>query len=493
MSPLDGPHSGDTGPPGPRPARRRAPVPLDGQRHLRHYRLTLRRTSRAQEPFPSPPDDHDCAARADCARPCAPVSPCSPAPARGSALTLAPHPPTAGAPRTPPAAAEDFQQVTLAKGAAETGEPMSLAVLPDRSRAAHLARRRRCGMTDAAGNTQRRRRASPSTRTTRKASKASASTRTSAQNRFVYLYYAPPLNTPAGDAPDDGHRRRLRALRRRQPALPLRPERRTARSTTPARRRSSTVPADPRHVLPRRRRHRLRRGRATSTCPPATTPTRSHSDGYTPDRRTRRPQPRVRRPAHLGQHQRPARQDPAHQGQRRRRATPSPTATSSRPGTDKTRPEIYAMGFRNPFRISVDKTTGIVYVGDYGPDAGAADPTRGPAGQVEFARITEPGQLRLAVLHRRQRRRTSTTTSRPGRPGRPSTAPAPKNDSPHNTGLTDLPPAQPAWIPYDGALRAGVRRPAPSPRWAARSTATTPDLDSAGEVPRGVRRGLLRR
>src|SRR4029453_1288361 len=30
------------------------------------------------------------------------------------------------------------------------------------------------------------------------------------------------------------------------------------------------------------------------------------------------------------------------------------------PGTANTRPEIYAMGFRNPFRVSVDKGTGVV-------------------------------------------------------------------------------------------------------------------------------------
>ncbi|PYC61108.1 hypothetical protein C7C45_33325, partial [Micromonospora arborensis] len=35
--------------------------------------------------------------------------------------------------------------------------------------------------------------------------------------------------------------------------------------------------------------------------------------------------------------------------------------------------------------------TGIVYLGDYGPDAGTADPNRGPAGNVEFARIDRPG------------------------------------------------------------------------------------------------------
>ena len=34
------------------------------------------------------------------------------------------------------------------------------------------------------------------------------------------------------------------------------------------------------------------------------------------------------------------------------------------PGTEKTRPEIYAMGFRNPWRFTVDEKTGILYVGD---------------------------------------------------------------------------------------------------------------------------------
>ncbi|HEX4932884.1 MAG TPA: ThuA domain-containing protein, partial [Gemmatimonadaceae bacterium] len=41
------------------------------------------------------------------------------------------------------------------------------------------------------------------------------------------------------------------------------------------------------------------------------------------------------------------------------------------PGTPKTRPEIYTMGHRNPYRISVDKRTGALYWGDVGPDASA--------------------------------------------------------------------------------------------------------------------------
>ncbi|WP_020384952.1 PQQ-dependent sugar dehydrogenase [Kribbella catacumbae] len=55
------------------------------------------------------------------------------------------------------------------------------------------------------------------------------------------------------------------------------------------------------------------------------------------------------------------------------------------PGTAKTRPEIFAMGLRNPFRIDVDAQTGTVSWADYGPDAGTPDPRRGPLGYVEWS------------------------------------------------------------------------------------------------------------
>ena len=74
------------------------------------------------------------------------------------------------------------------------------------------------------------------------------------------------------------------------------------------------------------------------------------------------------------------------------RATRSRPATCSprpRTRTNKTLPEIYAMGFRNPFRITVDPTRAGL-IGDYGPDAGAANPNRGPQGSVEFNVVT-PG------------------------------------------------------------------------------------------------------
>ncbi len=48
-------------------------------------------------------------------------------------------------------------------------------------------------------------------------------------------------------------------------------------------------------------------------------------------------------------------------------------------GTDKTRPEIYVMGNRNPYRISVDQKNSFLYWGEVGPDAGNDSlDTRGP-------------------------------------------------------------------------------------------------------------------
>ena len=56
-------------------------------------------------------------------------------------------------------------------------------------------------------------------------------------------------------------------------------------------------------------------------------------------------------------------------------------------GTAQTRPEIYAMGFRNPFRIQVDEND-VAYVTDYSPDSSLPEAFRGPAGtgRVEIVR-----------------------------------------------------------------------------------------------------------
>ena len=86
-----------------------------------------------------------------------------------------------------------------------------------------------------------------------------------------------------------------------------------------------------------------------------------------------------RRPAVRAEHERPPRQDAADHGQGRRhragrrervrrrvhRPGRQPLSRSGRPGRA---PEVYAMGFRNPFRITLDKND-VAYVSDYSPDS----------------------------------------------------------------------------------------------------------------------------
>lgn len=114
------------------------------------------------------------------------------------------------------------------------------------------------------------------------------------------------------------------------------------------------------------------------------------------------------------------------------------------------RPEIFAMGVKNPFRISVDPLLGWLYVGDVGPDARAPDPMRGPMGFDEINQLRGPANLGwpYCVADNRAYREFDFETRRSG-PAWDCSAPV--NDSPNNTGRVDLPPAQPAWIfyPYD--------------------------------------------
>ncbi|MEV0181998.1 PQQ-dependent sugar dehydrogenase [Streptomyces sp. NPDC050625] len=341
------------------------------------------------------------------------------------------------------AAAEDFQQVTLAKGEAEVGEPMSLAVLPNRS-VLHTSRDGELRLTDAAGNT-------------RLVGKLDVYSHDEeglqgvgvdpdfATNRFIYLYYAPPMNTPAGDAPEtgtaadfapfDGVNRLSRFVLKSDGTLDTASEKKILEVPT-TRGLCCHVGGD----IDFDAAGNLYLSTGDDTNP-------FQSDGYNPiDERSDR--------------------NPGFDAQRTSGNTNDlrgkilrikvnadgsysvPDGNLFPPGTAKTRPEIYAMGFRNPFRFSVDKKTGILYVGDYGPDAGRADPQRGPAGQVEFDRVTGPGNYGWPYCTGKNDAYVdydfATKTS-----GATFDCDAPKNTSPHNTGLTDLPPAQPAWIPYD--------------------------------------------
>ncbi|HAK76014.1 MAG TPA: HHIP-like protein 1, partial [Runella sp.] len=117
-------------------------------------------------------------------------------------------------------------------------------------------------------------------------------------------------------------------------------------------------------------------------------------------------------------------------------------------GNDRrTRPEIYTMGTRNPYRISVDQRTNYLYWGDVGPDAGNDSPTRGSRGYDEVNQARKAGYFGypLFIGDNRPYNRYDMGTKVSGERFDPL---KPINDSPHNTGITELPPAQKAFIFY---------------------------------------------
>ncbi|HEU5148172.1 MAG TPA: ThuA domain-containing protein [Chryseosolibacter sp.] len=119
-------------------------------------------------------------------------------------------------------------------------------------------------------------------------------------------------------------------------------------------------------------------------------------------------------------------------------------------GTEKTRPEIFVMGNRNPYRISIDQKKGTLYWGEVGPDASNDSlNTRGPRGYDEVNQAREAGFFGwpFFVGNNYPYRDYDYATGESGEPFDPK---KPRNDSENNTGLTELPPAKPAfiWYPY---------------------------------------------
>jgi PKD repeat protein/glucose/arabinose dehydrogenase/type 1 glutamine amidotransferase len=117
-----------------------------------------------------------------------------------------------------------------------------------------------------------------------------------------------------------------------------------------------------------------------------------------------------------------------------------------------TKPEIYAMGLRNPSRLAIDPETDIPYAAWVGPDAGAPNAQQGPSTYESATQLASAGNYgwpycmgngqgyrdRLADGSLR-------TSNAPGYvSGGPAGAPIPgfydcenlHNDSPNNTGLT---------------------------------------------------------
>jgi cytochrome c len=116
-------------------------------------------------------------------------------------------------------------------------------------------------------------------------------------------------------------------------------------------------------------------------------------------------------------------------------------------GMASARPEIYVMGNRNPYRISVDKRTGFLYWGEVGPDAGENSDKYGPRGHDEINQARKAGYFGWPLFvadnkayNQRDFKKDSTWAK--------FDPLKPINDSPHNTGLRELPPAQKAFIYY---------------------------------------------
>lgn len=118
------------------------------------------------------------------------------------------------------------------------------------------------------------------------------------------------------------------------------------------------------------------------------------------------------------------------------------------------KPEIYIMGLRNPFRMSIDPKTNYLYWGDVGPD------TEVPAeeGKLSYDEINQakgPGFFGYPYFLGANEGfpKYDFETKQEG----PKQDPLkPINNSPNNTGIRELPPAQPAFIWYGKG---------PSKRW----------------------------
>lgn len=143
------------------------------------------------------------------------------------------------------------------------------------------------------------------------------------------------------------------------------------------------------------------------------------------------------------------------------RITPQPDASYTIPkgnlyetlpnnGDGLVKKEVYTMGHRNPWRPTIDSKTGYLYWGEVGPDA-SNDGEQGPRGYDEFNQAKKASNFGWPYFIGDNKVYTDwdfeTKKARPNSKYDPSD---PINDSPNNTGLKQLPPAQKAfiWYPY---------------------------------------------
>ena len=113
------------------------------------------------------------------------------------------------------------------------------------------------------------------------------------------------------------------------------------------------------------------------------------------------------------------------------------------------RPEIYVMGVRNPFRISIDSKNGYLYWGDVGPDAGKDSVGFGSRGYDELNQAKKAGNhgWPYFIGNNFAYHDYDYATNKSGPLFDPK---KPVNNSPNNTGSKELPEATPPlyYYPY---------------------------------------------
>ena len=117
-------------------------------------------------------------------------------------------------------------------------------------------------------------------------------------------------------------------------------------------------------------------------------------------------------------------------------------------GTPKTRPEIYTMGNRNPWRLTIDSKNGWLFWGEVGPDGSNSSDLRGPRSYDEFNIANKAGNYGWPYFNGKEAYRYyNFATKESGAWWDPL---KPTNNSPNNTGLNVLPPTTDPfiWYPY---------------------------------------------
>ncbi|MBA2945651.1 PQQ-dependent sugar dehydrogenase [Streptomyces himalayensis] len=375
-----------------------------------------------------------------------------PAAAALAALTLVATPPISAAEENAPPPDSAFQKVTLNDS---PGEPMDLAVLPD-GRVLHTTRAGTVWMHDpATGLNTRAATLDVYQHDEEGLQSIAVDPGFGKKNNWIYLYYSPPQNTPVddpstpgvneGDAPATGT---AADWERFKGAIRLsRFEFAHGKIDVAREQRIIDVPVDRGiccHVggdIVFDRDSNLYLSTGDDTNP-------FSSGGYTPI--DERPE---RNPAYDAQRSSANTNDLRGKILRIRPKDGGgydvPDGNLFAKGAPKTRPEIYAMGLRNPFRIEINRENDELYVADYSPDARQANPSRGPAGHGKWAIVRKPANYGWPYC---------ATADMPyndydfatGTSGAPFNCAAPVNESPHNTGLRELPRvAQPeVWYTY---------------------------------------------